>query len=119
MPDITITWADVTALAPELASVGLATQSAVLAQVGLEVTTGKWGSLERANTAAAWLARHLGATFATGGGGSGELQSVSVGGVSKSYATSGGTDLSSLRSTKYGREYLRLVRKWMPRMLVI
>lgn len=111
MAEITITWDDVVALAPELASISAAGQTQVLAQVALQVKPDSWGSVERGNTAAIWLARHL-ATVAKRRG-TGALTGVRVGEVSKSFATS--SSKSDLESTAYGAEYLRLVRLWMPR----
>lgn len=108
----TITWEEVTALAPELASVSSAGQAQILAQVQMEVAESKWGSPERAKTAAIWLARHM-ATFR--GGSTAGLSSISVGGVSKSFA---GASESDFAQTKYGKEYLRLLKLWMPRFLL-
>ena len=114
MSTTTVTWQDVAALAPELASVSAELQTAVLDQVTEEVCVEKWGTLARANIAAGWLARHVATIY--GRGQSGALSSVSVGGVSKSFSVPAGA--SRLSETGYGREYLRLVRLWLPRMLV-
>lgn len=113
---LTITWDTVCALASELATLPAAAQTAVLDQVAVEVVVAKWPSQAKADLAAAWLARHLG-TLAKQGGGTAALQSVSVGGVSKSFAVSS-TDPGSLQQTRYGAEYLRLRRSWLPRSAV-
>lgn len=111
---ITFTWADVIALAPELASVAAAGQTQVINQVLLEVNPSAWGSDARALTAALWLARHMGSV--NGKGGTGVLASVSVGQVSKSFANP--MSKLALQSTRYGTEYLRLASLWMPRCAV-
>jgi hypothetical protein len=112
MAATTITWSDVTALAPELADKPVEFQNAILTQVRDEVTDTKWGSMTRANIAAAWLARHLATVAPRGAGGYGPLSSISVGGVSKSFAQVSSTDGTSLSSTRYGNEYLRLIKVW-------
>lgn len=112
---VNITWADVTALAPELAAVPAAGQAQVLAQVVSEIGIAKWGGLANANNAATWLARHL-ATMSIRRG-MAELTSVSVGQVSKTFASPSSAE--ALNSNPYGQEYLRLARKWLPRMFVL
>jgi hypothetical protein len=114
---LTITWDTVCALAAELTTLSAAAQTAVLDQVAAEVVVAKWPSQAKADLAASWLARHLG-TLAKQGGGTAALQSVSVGGVSKTFATSVAMDASSLQQTRYGTEYLRLRRAWLPRSAV-
>lgn len=116
---LTLTWETVTALAPELASISVDTQEVILAQVALEVSVGTWGSQAKADTAACWLARHMGALRQRGMG-SPLVSSISVGGVSKTYSTptEGGGGGAALSQTAYGAEYLRLVRLWLPRFAV-
>lgn len=111
MAEVDITWSAVIALAPELASVSLEGQSQVLDQVKAEISVTGWGSLKNANAGALWLARHI-ATF-YGKGGTGQLTSVTVGQVSKTFSAP--TDVEGLKTTRYGQEYLRLVKKFKPR----
>lgn len=110
MTTITIDWADVTALAPELSAVSVAGQDEILAQVAVEVLVSRWG-LTMANTLATWLARHIGTINGSGVAG-GPVTGVSVGQVRTSYAAPS-TDTSSLQQTRYGKEYLRLARNAM------
>lgn len=113
----TIGWSDVVALAPELADLSPAGQDLILAQVAEEVSTTKFGSQERADIAAGWLARHLGTLAKKGGGAGGQLQSVRVGEVSKTFAVqaAGSSWSEELARTWYGQQYLRCVRLWCPR----
>lgn len=117
MADITITWADVTANAPELAAVSLGAQAEILDQVGEQVRTSSWGSLKRANIGALWLARHLGTRSLKRKGGQ-ILQGVTVDGVHKTFAANFGEFRPAkveLMTTDYGREFLRLAAAWCPR----
>lgn len=109
---LTFAWSDVTALAPELATVSVSGQNQVIAQVLVEINPTMWGSDQKALTAALWLARHMGSI--NGKGGAGFLTGVHVGQVSKSFGQLQNWK-SLLALTRYGQEYLRLVRLWMPR----
>lgn len=109
MTAITITWDDVVALAPELSAISAAGQTQVLAQVALQVSVTKWGSLERANAAAVWLARHVASV--SGKGGAGALTGVTVGKISQQFAQP--LSLLALNTTRYGMEYMRLARLWL------
>jgi hypothetical protein len=112
---ISIVWDDVCALAPEFANVAVSGQDQIIAQVLLEVNPAAWGSDAKATTAALWLARHLASIY--GKGGTGHLSSVSVGSVSKSFAQL--QDWKSLlATTRYGQNYLRCIRLWLPRMIL-
>lgn len=103
-----ITWTDVTAIAPELSTAALATQTAVLASVELQVNDDAWDDL--ASTGKAYLAAHLATLAARGASGAaGPVTSESVGQLSRSYAAPA-TPSSSLGLTSYGQEYLRLTR---------
>ena len=99
-----ITCTDVTNMAPELTSVTAGTQTAILAQVALQVSDEAWGEL--ADVGAAYLAAHL-ATVGKRKGSAGGVASESVGSVSRSYATK--STAVGLSSTAYGEEYERLV----------
>lgn len=97
-----ITWADVEAVAPELSTAALATQTAILAQVNSELSPSVWGT--KVEIGRAWLAAHLG-TLAGIEEGGGVVQSETVGAVSRTFAVSSG-DYSS---TAYGNEFQRLL----------
>lgn len=91
---MSIAWSDVTKIAPELATVPAATQTAILADVSAQLTTGAFGVAARDDLAAKHLAAHLGA-----------LTQRSV------MAESGGPFQAgprALEQTIYGREYVRL-----------
>lgn len=112
---VDFTWADVVGgvpngIAAELAGLPLLSQTEVLEQVAEEVNVSRWGSLAKANTAGIWLARHLGSLRK---GGTGTITGVTVGQVSKQFASPMSQD--ALQSTRYGAEYLRLVKLRMPR----
>lgn len=102
-----ITWSDVTAIAPELATVAGGTQTAILADVATEVIVANWPSQEKADRASKYLAAHL-ATLSKRAGAAGPIQSQAVGGVSVSYAVS--AMAAVLAATAYGQEYQRLQR---------
>lgn len=110
---IAITWAEVIALAPELAAVSIDGQNQVIAQVLLEINPSAWGSDTRAKAAALWLARHM-ATINGKGGVAGPVTEVHAGAVGKSFGMLAQWK-SLLATTRYGQEYLRLIRLWLPR----
>ena len=67
-----ITWADVIAIAPELASVPVDTQNAILLDISKQLSASRWG--ERYDTACKYLAAHLGTISTLGGqGASGQV----------------------------------------------
>lgn len=99
-----IVWQNVVDIAPELATVTSGTQTAVLAQVSLQMNPDVWGS--KLDTGAAWLAAHI-ATVTLRRGVGGPVQSQTAGNVSRSFASVPSS--SSLSSTSYGQEYERLV----------
>lgn len=118
---LTIDQADVIGIASELASLDDAQWESVLADVELEVNVAAFGSQANADRAAKYLAAHLATTlFGTSGGGgaAGAVQSVSVGQVSKTFAVPGQVKESAYGGTKYGQEYLRLVRLYCARIAV-
>lgn len=112
-----IAWADVVALAPELGTLSVGTQNLIVEEANGEVIAKNWPNEARAKSAARYLAAHKGTLLKRGGGGA-PLQSVSMGGVSKTYAVSMAADASVLRSTSYGQEYLRLLKLYAPRHAV-
>lgn len=103
-----ITWATVTAIAPRLSTVPLASQTAILGQVDRRVAAPEWGALYA--DAKAYLAAHLGALYQRGAaGGVGPVSSMTVGPTSVHFATPAlGATGDSLLSTSWGQEYLRL-----------
>lgn len=101
-----IVWADVTAIAPELSTVGASTQTAILAYANAELDAATWGGrLERGR---AYLAAHL-ATLSRRAGSGGAVVSESVGDVSRAYST-GDALASDLEATAYGKEFRRLIK---------
>ncbi len=102
-----ITWASVEAIAPELSDVSLASQTAILADVALQVGPNRWGSEARADIGRKYLAAHLG-SMTLGGGSDAFVTSESADGVSRSYSV--GSVSGSLDSSSYGLEYRRLLR---------
>ncbi len=118
---LTIDKADVLLVAPELSAVTDAQWDDVLADVEMEVSVSAFGSQAAADRAGKQLAAHFGTErFGTSGGGgaAGPVQSISVGAVSKTFATPSAVEGSQFGGTKYGREYLRLVRLFCPRIAV-
>lgn len=127
---ITITKAEVIALAAEFADPRLTNDqwTLVLLLTSEQINVAAFPSQVKADLAARYLAAHhatkIKAAEAVGagaGGASGPLSSVTVGEVSKTFRTSSSVDAASsaaseLQSTSYGREYLRLVRMWCPRI---
>lgn len=101
-----ITWTDVVNIAPELSTVATDTQTAILADVALQMPAEVWGTM--LDTGSKYLAAHLATvTSRRGGGGAGPLTSETVGQVSRSYAAP--LKATSIMSTPYGVEYDRLL----------
>lgn len=109
-----LTWADVSLVAPDLASLGTTAQDAILADVADQVNVDAWGSQERADRAAAYLAAHiavaggytgLGASSATG-----PVVSQSAGPYSQTFANPAGMSVGNLSSTRWGQEYERRMK---------
>lgn len=134
MTAVAVTKEQILAVAGEFADPALTSDqwALVVQRVGLECDDEGWASPERASMAARYLGAHfaakLKASMAPGAATSlpaGPVQSVTVGAVSKSYDTSGASFATwsqaaeELRSTSYGREFLRLVRLWAARTLVV
>lgn len=98
-----ITWSNVTDIAPELSTVALATQTAILAQANTELSVAVWGT--RIEIGRAWFAAHL-ATISGRRGTGGQVTSETVGSVSRSFAAGGSGGYSS---SGYGQEFERLL----------
>jgi hypothetical protein len=102
---MSITWSDVTALAPSLIAVSVAGQAQILATVALQVDSSNWGDLTDAGQLA--LARHLGSLALRPASGAGPVISETVGPVSRTFANLTAIG-ASLDSTPWGSEYARL-----------
>ena len=105
-----ITWTDVTNLASTLTSVPVATQTAIIAQVDLEIASSKWGAFT--DLAKKWLAAHLGTLWkraSDSAGAAGPIVGESVGSVSRQFAAASLT-LEALGATPFGQEYHRLLK---------
>lgn len=102
---ISITWADVEAVAPELSSTPIATQTAVLASLPLRMSEDVWGN--KLDLGAALLAAHL-ATVSRRRGAGGALQSQSAGQVSRAFAQAL-SNPGNFGATSYGVEYEALL----------
>lgn len=105
---MSIVWADVEAIAPELttAAVPVATQTVLLAIVDLQIDDDAW--LDFADVGRRYLAAHLGSLYANGGSAGGYVTSESLGPMSRSYGLPAGVE-GALATTKYGIEYQRLI----------
>ena len=111
-----ILWADVNAIAPEMSTVALAHQAAILAYVnGYGINTDAFGGVADEITfiARCYLAAHLAAMAQrTSTGGSGPLISQSEGAVSVKYSPSDGVKGAKMLSeTPYGRLFSMLVHR--------
>lgn len=108
---MSITWSDVTKIAPELAS-GLTAdqQNAILADVALLMSADAWGS--KLDMGSKYLAAHLGALAkgASANAPAGPLTSETVGPNSRSWAAPTLSATDDYDSTAYGRRYLALVK---------
>lgn len=98
-----INWSNVVDIAPELSTIPVNSQNAILAQVNTELSPSVWGT--RIEIGRAWLAAHL-ATVSSGGGAGGQVLSEKVGDVSRTYSDAGATGASS---SDYGQEFERLL----------
>src|SRR5688500_9353808 len=102
-----IVWQDVVNIAPELSTLPLASQTAILADVALQMNADAWGS--KLDLGSKWLAAHLATVGPRRSGVGGPVVSESVGSVSRAYAASVAAGASQLGSTSYGLEYERLL----------
>lgn len=101
-----ITWGDVAAVAPELANIGVATQTKILAIVGRCIDPVAWG--EFADDGATYLAAHL----ASIRGNQGLLNAESLGPMSRSYSVPPGLQ-GTLALSTYGAQF-----QWFQRIAV-
>jgi len=111
--DVSITWDDVVGLAPELSSLTAVQQQVCLQTAADEITLANWGAQERVDRAALFYAAHIGTGIRIGMWGQ-PLTDVTVGEVKKGFKQR--SDRAwPFDQTKYGMEYQRLVRLWLPR----
>jgi hypothetical protein len=101
-----ISWGDVSAIAPELATLEARAQEMILGIVDAQVDASTWGEL--ADIGRVYLAAHL-ATISRRAGAGGPVTAEKLGPMAQSYGFSGGT-VRSFDSTGYGMEYERLTR---------
>lgn len=110
---MSITWANVEELAPEIVGlVPAGVQTYFLALVDKQINDDEWADL--ADDGRRWLAAHYGSKFATasGSGVVGPVTGETLGPMARTYGTlsaAGATD-GDLGTTRYGLEYLRLIQ---------
>lgn len=119
-----IAWADVTAMAPELAAVDVGAQATILAHVNAALSVATFGgeAAPRLRLARILLAAHFGTVALSGGAApAGPVVSESAGGLSRTYAqaSAGGAADSAWSSTSYGRELAALIRSSAARLPVV
>lgn len=111
---MSLVWADVVLVAPDLASLSLSAQTAILADVADQMNVAAWGSQERADRAGAYLAAHIaiagGYTGLDASAATGAVASQSAGPYTITYASGSDAASGSLGSTRWGQEYLRRVK---------
>ncbi len=106
----TLTWAEVVKVAPDLSTLTVDQQNAVLADTDTQLAEAQIGATKY-GLACKYLAAHLGTILKRGATGSaGAVASESVGSVSVSYAVAPMTN-EALGSTPYGVLYLGVIRQ--------
>lgn len=115
---MSISWADVQVIAPELtdSAVPTGTQAVLLAMVDRQIDDDAWDDL--ADDGRRYLAAHLGTVYVTTAGGAaasvGAVTHEAVGPLSRSYGSSTNNSVSSvdalLGTTRYGLWYLHMIR---------
>ncbi len=103
-----VVWAQIVAIAPELACVPVASQNAILAQTTAMLAPSQWGT--KHDLAVTLLAAHFGALFVRGSSNPGAVTSEAVSGVSVGYASPPVFDRGLLNSTSYGSRFRLLQR---------
>jgi hypothetical protein len=107
-----VTKADVILIAPELSALDDATFNAFLADGQKLHSQAAWGA--KYDMALKWWLAHwlVSSGFGSGAGAHGSVSSMTVGGVTVSYATSAAKGAASdYSTTRYGRFYLTLLRQ--------
>lgn len=109
---MSISWSDVTDIAPDLEDAPAGLRTKILRQVDYQIDDTVWGDLS--DDGRIYLAAHLGTLWFTQAGAvsaAGPVSSESIGPMSRSYAVpsnSSGDDDSGLSLTRFGLEYKRL-----------
>ena len=111
-----IVWTDVTDLAPELSTIPLGGQTAILALVNDYLDPDTWGGEDapKLHSGRCYLAAHL-ATLGKRKGKSGSVSSEAAGGLSRSYAMPAMLSTSTLQLTSYGAMYILLAKSTVAR----
>lgn len=104
---MSITWDNVVAIAPELVSADIATQTVLLAFVNRTIDDDTWGTTADADFGRAYYAAHF-ATIARRRG-TGPITSEAVGALSRSYGITGVP--GALGMTSYGATFEMLARQ--------
>jgi len=105
----TLTWDEVVLIAPDLASLTVDQQNAILADVELQVSESAFGA--KYNLACKYLAAHLGTLYRRGAeGASGPVASERVGSVSRTYAVAKSA-ATGFGATAYGVQFEALARQ--------
>lgn len=112
-----ITWADVIALAPEVATIPLGAQTDILAYVNSQLNVVTWGGEDsiQLRLGRIYLAAHLATITVFGGSGAGPVVSESAGGLSRSYAQAS----TSGARTGYQDMFLELLRRTPARLPIV
>lgn len=111
-----IVWADVVRVAPELSGVDATLQTLYLDLVNTEVNATAFGGDDSAayKLARSFLAAHYASGIGSGSDAAvGEVASETMGGLTRTYVTSSGSQGGELDSTNYGRQYTQLVRQFV------
>jgi uncharacterized protein DUF4054 len=104
-PTISISWDDVSAVAPALSTIPIATQTAILADLPLRMRNAQWGAM--ANMGAKYLAAHLAAlSLRAANGPVGPVTEAKVGPVQQQWAAP--LKLTNYSMTPWGLEYERI-----------
>jgi Protein of unknown function (DUF4054) len=111
--DVSIGWDDVVGLAPELVVLTAVQQQICLNTCQDEITLANFGAQERVDRAALYYAAHIGTGMRLGLWG-GPLTGVTTGQVNKQFKQRQASAWP-LDQTKYGMEYERLCRLFLPR----
>ncbi len=110
-----ITWDDVESIAPEMSSVIDGAQALILDHVNTVLAVHRFGgeSAPALKLARIYLAAHTASGLgSTDEGATQEVQSESMGGLTRTYVTAGdGGSVGDLSSTSYGRQYIMIVNQ--------
>ena len=116
-----IAWDDVVNLAPDLSGVSYGAQDLILEYVNDALAVDQFGGEDALSLKMAriYLAAHMAVLERTAASGSpGQVVSESVGGLSRTYASSSSGAATGFAATSYGRAYLDIVHRSMGRVMV-